>query len=112
MKAEVYNGEFTQCLEITVTHEDHDACLYFFNLLKKQCDAWAFNVKYQESKSARKGPVLARTLMIYQTAYAGDILIFKEAIRRICYHLEIYHNAVSFRDRGTEPVNALRQLEF
>jgi len=47
--------------------------------------------------------------MIYQIAHARDILIFKEAIRRICQYFSIYHTAVTFTDRGTEPVNELRQ---
>lgn len=105
----IYNGEFRQCLEVTVNTEDHDTCLRMFNVIKKQCDAWYFNVKYDESKSARKGPVLTRYLMIYQTAYAGDIVVFKEAIRRICSHFENYHGGVKFVDRGTEPVNELRK---
>lgn len=105
----MYNGDFRQCLEVIITADDHDACLRMTNVLKKQCDAWYFCVKYDESKSARKGPVLKRDLMIYQADYAGNILIFKEAIRRICFHLDNYHGGVQFIDRGTEPVNELRQ---
>lgn len=105
----MYNGEFRQCLEVTVSSENHKLCLDTTNTIKKQCEAWWFNVEYKEFKSARKGPVNSRTLMIYQTAYAGDILIFKEAVRRICNHFEIYKNNISFVDRGSEPVNSLRQ---
>lgn len=106
----MYNGEFTQCLEVVISAENHEECLQKTNVIKKQCDAWYFCVKYDESKSARKGPVLKRDLMIYQTAYAGDILIFKEAIRRICFHLDNYHGGVQFIDRGSEPLNNLRQI--
>lgn len=105
----MYNGEFKQCLSIVVSHDDHEACLRFFNVIKKQCDAWFFNVEYNESKSARKGPVLSRTLMIYQTAYASDILIFKESLRLICFHLDLSYCDVKFDDMGVEPVNDLRQ---
>jgi len=105
----MYNGEFDQCLEISISSQNHDECLRILNTLKKQCDAWYFNVRYNESKSALKGDVLERSLMIYQTAYASDILIFKEAIRRICFHLNLSDNNAIFFDRGTEPVNRLRQ---
>ena len=106
----MYNGEFRQCLEVTVSCKTHETCLYITNLLKKQCDAWVFCVEVKESKSARKGDVLSRNLMIYQNAYAGDILIFKEAIRRLCFQYNLSNdNNVNFTDRGTEPVNSLRQ---
>ena len=106
----MYNGEFNQCLQIVVNCDNHNECLRITNVIKKQCEAWSFCVKYQESKSARKGDVLTRTLMIYQTAYAGDIVIFKEAIRRVCFHYSNYYNdCVEFTDRGTEPVNDLRK---
>lgn len=103
----MYNGEFRQTLEVIIKHDNHDACLQMATTIKKQCDAWFFNVRYDEHKSARKGPILQRSLLIYQTAYAGDIVIFKEAIRRICFYLGQRYD-VKFSDRGTEPVNELR----
>jgi hypothetical protein len=105
----MYNGEFNQCIEITVKSDDHDVCLRYFNVIKKQCEAWFFNVKYNEFKSARKGPVLSRTIMIYQIAYAPDILIFKESMRIICKHVDGQYCEVKFSDRGVEPINDLRQ---
>jgi hypothetical protein len=105
----MYNGKFRQCLEVLVECNTHDACLYLSNLIKKQCDAWVFCVRYDEFKSARKGDVLKRTLMIYQTAYAGDIVIFKEAIRRLCYQYNLSESEISFTDRGSEPTNDLRE---
>ena len=106
----LYNGKFRQCLEIIIKAEDHKTCLDISKVFKKQCDAWAFNVHYTEHTSARKGPVLSRDIMIYQTAHAGDILIFKEAVRRIYQHYCYFYSdfEVSFRERGTEPVNDLR----
>jgi hypothetical protein len=101
----MYNGDFTQCLSVTVTAEDHDTCLQMYNVVKKQCDAWYFNVTYQQFKPSKKGPVTSRTLIIYQTAGAGDIIIFKEAVRRICRHFELYYGSVKFLDKGAEPVN-------
>jgi hypothetical protein len=74
-------------------------------IIKKQCEAWDFCVRYDEHKSARKEDVFKREIMIYQKAYAGDIIIFKEALRRICEH---YPN-IQFIDRGTEPENSLRK---
>lgn len=106
----MYNGQFKQVLGISIECEEHSECLAISNTLKKQCDAWYFCVHYTESKSARKGDVLTRTLMIYQTAYASDIVIFKEAIRRICFHLNLSEvNQVVLTDIGSEPVNDLRQ---
>lgn len=107
----MYNGQFTQCLEVIVKAKDHDSCLEHSTFIKKQCDAWALlDVRYDESKSARKGPVLERTFMIYQTGYAGNILIFREALRTICKHFEYYDldTEVRFTVRATEPVNDLR----
>ncbi len=94
-----------------ISSPSHDSCLEVSKFIKKQCDAWAFIVRCDEQKSARKGDVLKRTLMIYQTAYPGDILIFKEAIRRVCQHFQIYRKdvEVSFVDGGSEPVNELRK---
>lgn len=106
----MYNGEFNQCLTVVISCKNHDTCLQLTNTIKKQCDAWYFCVKYDETKSTRKGNVLQRTLMIYQTAYASDIIIFKEALRRICSYLSLHNKEVTFIDRGAEPINNLRKL--
>ena len=105
----MYNGEFNQCLELTISCETHKECLDTTNSFKSLCHAWSFSVKFTEYKSVRKGDVLSRTLMIYQTAYAGDIVIFKECVRRISEHFKIFHKSVSFIDRGAEPINKLRE---
>lgn len=106
----MYNDKFNQCLEVVINAKDHGSCLEVAKVIKKQCEAWNFCVRYNEYKSTPKGPVLQRTLMIYQNAFASDIIIFKEAIRRICEHYRIFHKNVHFTDRGTEPENNLRQL--
>ncbi|NTW32627.1 MAG: hypothetical protein HGB12_08395 [Bacteroidetes bacterium] len=108
----MYNGKFNQCLSVVINCEDHKTCLDITNTIKKQCDAWYFCVKYDESKSARKGPVLKRNLMIYQTAYAPDIVIFKEALRRVCNYFSLCHNAVTFTELGVEPENDLRKQKY
>jgi len=107
----MYNGEFIQVLDISVSCKHHDDCLRLTNIIKKQCDAWVFNVSYQEGKSARKGDVLTRTLTIRQKAHAGDIVIFKEALSRVCEQLNILTKSkyVTFSYRYAEPVNDLRQ---
>lgn len=105
----MYNNKFNQCLEVIIQAKDHDTCLKTAAIIKKQCDAWSFCVRYDEHKSAAKGTVLKRDILIYQNAYAGDIVIFKEAIRRICEHYRIFHQNIQFTDRGTEPENQLRQ---
>lgn len=105
----MYNGKFKQCLNIEIESDSHEGCLIIAKSIKKQCDAWYFNVEYRESKGSRKGPVLSRSIMIYQTAYAGDIVIFKEAVRRICFYYSTYGQKVEFIDRGSEPINDLRQ---
>lgn len=105
----MYNGEFNQCLEVIIKAKTHEECLQAAKAIKKQCEAWDFCIRYDEHKSAQKGDVLSKDILIYQTAYAGDILTFKEAIRRLCQHYEIFHKNVTFIDRGTEPVNSMRQ---
>ena len=106
-----YNGKFDQCLNVIISANDHHDCLFASKYIKKQCEAWEFNVNFTEHKSARKGPVLKREIMINQTAYASDILIFKETVRRICFHLDLNlkNVEVKFIDRGSEPVNNLRE---
>tara|TARA_R110000782_G_scaffold237188_1_gene323319 strand:- start:30041 stop:30361 length:321 start_codon:yes stop_codon:yes gene_type:complete len=104
----MYNGKFKQVLSIVINGNDHEHTLNLSKIIKKQCEAWFFNVEYKEHKSARKGKILNKEILISQTAYASDILIFKEAIRRICFHINDEDN-VKFIDRGTEPLNDLRE---
>lgn len=107
----MYDGKFNQILEVIINSQDHDTCLAISKVIKKQCEAWYFCVTFNESKSVRKGPVLSRDILIYQTAYASDIVIFKEAIRRICFHFSLFAVGadVRFSDRGSEPENDLRK---
>lgn len=101
-----YNGKYRQTLSVTIKSDNHDSCLAISKPIKQQCEAWDFCVEFTEYKSARKGPVLTRDLMIYQEAYGDDIIIFKEAIRRICFHYDLYcEPSVSFTDRGSIPVD-------
>jgi len=101
---EYINRKWKQCFSIIIESDNHDSCLEVSKPIKKQCEAWYFNVNFKEHKSARKAPVLRRELIIYQTAYSDDITIFKEAMRRICFHLNSYLEPnVKFIDRGAVP---------
>ena len=103
----MHNKKFKQVLEVVIEANNHDTCLILSKYIKKQCEAWEFCVNYTEHKSARKGPVLKRDIMIYQEAYSNDTIIFKEAIRIICFHLDLsFENTkISFIERGTIPID-------
>jgi hypothetical protein len=95
--------KFIQNISVVIKTKDHEATLQIANTIKKQCSAWYFCVTHDEWKSARKGPVLHREIMIRQVAYPSDIVIFKEAVRRICEYFKLYHSGVEFLDRGSVP---------
>ena len=102
----VYNGKFRQALSVLIKSDNHKDCLYLTKFIKYQCEAWTFCVKYDEGKSARKGDVLKREILIYQEAHGNDTIIFKEAIRIICIHLDYYFekSSVTFIDKGSIPL--------
>jgi len=81
------NKLFRQRISVIIEGKSHESCLEFAKLIKKQCEAWFFNVQMTENKSARKGEVLQREIMIKQEAYANDIIIFKESLKRICFYI-------------------------
>ncbi|MCH8547162.1 MAG: hypothetical protein LAT54_10560 [Cryomorphaceae bacterium] len=113
MTQKAYNGSYRQSISVIISCDNHQDCLQVAKIIKQQCDVWAFsNVRYKEHKSARKGDVLEREVMISQKAYADDIIIFKEAIRRICEHygwLFMYsNNSVRFIDKGAVPEKSLQ----
>tara|TARA_R110002050_G_scaffold300209_1_gene468192 strand:+ start:286 stop:621 length:336 start_codon:yes stop_codon:yes gene_type:complete len=104
-----YHGKFTQNISIIIKSDNHETCLQVAKSVKKQCEAWWFNVDFTEHKSARKGDVLEREIMIVQTAYSSDIVLFKESIRRVAYHLDYLGNVdVTFNDQGSIPVDEPR----
>lgn len=84
------NGEFNQCQEVIISANTHERCLFIAKKIYYLCKAWSHNVKYDEYKSARKGDILRRDIMIYQTAYADDIIAFNESLRHICFHYDNY----------------------
>ena len=83
---EMYNGQYEQCLEVIITAEYHEECVHIASKILYLCKAWSHNVKYDQHKSARKGDVLRRGIMIYQTAFATDIITFRESLNCICDH--------------------------
>lgn len=99
----MYSGKFRLNLEVVVTCTTHNECLQIANKIKKQCDAWSFCVNYDERKSVRSGPVLSRSISIMQIAYSSDVLIFREAVRRVCEHYRIYGGLIKLIDNGVIP---------
>ncbi|HOJ19866.1 MAG TPA: hypothetical protein PLT92_14975 [Ignavibacteriaceae bacterium] len=103
----MHNKKYRQVIEVLIESNSHDTCLWLSRFVKKQCDAWGFCVQYTEAKSARKGPVLNRDLLIYQEAYSDEILIFKESVRIICLNINALFKdgRVQFLERGIKPLN-------
>ena len=101
----VYNGLYVQHIEITVKSDNHKDCLYYYNKFKHVCDAFITTVEYSEHKSARKGPVLERTLMVKQIAYHHSIIIFAEVMRILQLDYSIFAENTTFivAIRAVEP---------
>jgi len=108
----MYNGEFYQTLEIVIKSKTHRDCLNVAKKIKQLCDAWAFNVTLTEHKSARAGDVLSRSFLIYQTAYAHDIITFSESLRIIVFHynLAFKDTSVTFSGRSVVPKDSRANL--
>ena len=76
-----YNGYYDMFLDIIVTSDTHDKCLFIFNRFKSLIKAFNFgNIRIRELKSARKGDVLSREIQINIIGLADDIIIFRECI--------------------------------
>lgn len=87
---EYYNGEYTQHLQIVITANSHDTCLYFTKHIRNVIKAWFFQIEmFSEDKSARKGEVLTREIQVRQTAYAPDIITFKQMIKTLIWHYNL-----------------------
>lgn len=106
-----FNGKYDQCIEVTVSADTHDFCLYVAKKIMKLCEAWEYNVRFDQHKSARKGDVLRRTFMIYQTAYSHDIITFREAMNCICFHYGL-HTGVSMNVRYTTPKEGIPGVDY
>lgn len=101
------NGLFYQYLRISVSSDSHDDCLFVYKHFKKMSEAWYGDLKIFESKSARSGPVLKRTIDIQLNGYAHEIIAFKEAIRCIHNHFNIFSKSqINLEDLGAHRKNA------
>ena len=101
-----YNGEYETVIDIKITCNTHDECLFISKKIKKQCDAWSIlGVDCRESKSARKGEVLTRWFTIQQTDYAHNIIIFREAISCLIF-FDLFEKKASLSVRSTTPVSS------
>lgn len=109
---EMYNGMYEHIFFIIVESDSHDSCLHFTKKFKNAIDPWFFQLKnIKETKSARSGDVLKRSIQINHTAYAGDIIIFKEMIRTLAWHYSLMFNVnVIIDERGILPKDARRDL--
>lgn len=105
----IYNGEYEQCLEVVISSKSHEVTLEAIKRVYYLCKAWS--VRYTEHKSARKGDVLKRDILIYQTDHAHNIIIFKESLECICFQLKRLPGiTINFINRGVAPKDSRRDL--
>lgn len=99
----MYNGKYRSVISVIIQGDSHKQCLEVAKLAKNLCNAWMFaGVRYDEHKSARKGDVLCRELLIYQTAYAHDIIIFEESLKCVL-RIFCYRGIVKITNREVTP---------
>ena len=84
-------GKYEARFSISVSGVSHKACLDTYNRFKYLVRAidWG-DIRLQESKDARKGPVLNRELSIIYTAYPSDVIALREMIERTVCKINIY----------------------
>ena len=105
------NGQFDQCQEVCISADTHEKCLFVAKKIYYLCKAWHHCVRYDENKSARKGDVLERDIMIYQTDYADSIISFNESLRHICFYYDNYQYAnVKVTTRSIRPKDSRSNL--
>ncbi len=107
-----YNGEYDHSFFIVVESNQHDSARLFMKHIKQAVEPWFFQVKtLKETKSARSGDVLKRTLYINHQAYAQDIIIFNEMLRTLIWHYNLLYNVtITIDDRGTIPKDSRSDL--
>lgn len=95
---------FKQCIEVIIQTPFHRGTLELSKSIKSACTAWNCQeiktgfIEVKEYKSARKGDVLNRDLMLYHTGYLHDLLAFQQFIGLLCTH-----NGLAFVVRRLEP---------
>lgn len=115
-----YNGLVDFHFSINIKADNHDKCLFVAKKIKEYLNSWSFilNNVPSESKSARKGDVLSRHIQSDATAYAGDIIAFREGLKCIVYHYDIsvkkypfeHERGVTLSDHGTTPSNSRKNM--
>ncbi|WP_270243271.1 hypothetical protein [Phocaeicola coprocola] len=78
---------------VVVESDRHDTCLIESNRIKSL--AKAFNASIvKEAKSARKGDVLSRNIMISFKAHSHETIIFREALDIIIGSINIWNSGL------------------
>ncbi|MCW3466981.1 hypothetical protein [Chitinophaga nivalis] len=101
-----YNGIVTYHFSVVIKSTDHETCLSLSKRVKDYLSAWHFGCSYpHENKSARKGDVLNRELQAKFEDYPSNVIAFREGLRCICYHYDLYtkDTTVTIIDHGTSP---------
>lgn len=81
------NIKYNSFISVVVKGVDHEDCRIISRLVTKLCDAWSFcDVRYNEHKSQKTKPVTMREIMIYQTGYSHNVIIFRESLNCILSH--------------------------
>jgi hypothetical protein len=93
-----YNGLVGYQFSVIIKSDDHQTCLFVSKKIKDYLSAWSFGCKYiDESKSARKGDVLTREIQALFEDYPTTIIAFREGLRCICFHLDIFSKETSVK---------------
>lgn len=101
-----YNGIVRYQFSIIIKSADHQTCLAVTKKIKDYLSAWSFGCTYpSESKSAKKGDVLAREIQAGFEDYPVTVIAFREGLRCICYHYDLFTEKTSVKiiDHGTSP---------
>lgn len=107
-----YNGEYEHTLFLIVESDSHEITQRFMKKLKNAIDPWFFQITHQnETKSARKGDVLKRTLYVRHVAYSQDIIIFNEMLKTLIFNYNLHFDVnILIDDRGIIPEESRRNL--
>lgn len=92
----IYNGKYHVQIGVNVKASEHKACIDTYNMIKNLCKAWSLlGIQTHESKTGRSAPILSRDIQIYFSAYAHDVITFKESLNCIVRLIKIFRKNVS-----------------
>lgn len=92
----IYNGKYYVRIGVNVKARDHKTCIDTYNMIKNLCKAWELlGIQTHESKTGRSGPILGRDIQIYFSAYAHDVITFRESLNCIVRQIKIFGKNVS-----------------